>query len=79
MPMGEKNNVKFINHHHKQCFRHYAMRTCVCYLEIIVGYVVLTCTVQNVCFVGFVRCDACFVALKIKETVGKNFKASKIR
>ena len=49
----------------------YAMRTCVCYLEIIIGYVVLPCTVQNVCFVGFVWCHVCFAALKIKETVGK--------
>ena len=49
----------------------YAMRTCVCYLEIIVGYVVLSCTVQNVGFVGFVWCHVCFAALKINETVGK--------
>ena len=49
----------------------YAMRTCVCYLEIIIGYVVLSWTVQNVCFVGFVWCHVCFAALKIKETVGK--------
>ena len=55
------------------------MRTCVCYLEIIVGYVILSCTVQNVCFVGFVWCHVCFAALKIKETVGKKIqKASKI-
>ena len=53
---------------------HYAMRTCVCYLEIIVGYVVLTCTVQNVCFVGFEWCHVWFVASKIKATVGKKFK-----
>ena len=49
----------------------YAMRTCVCYLEIIVGYVVLSYTVQNVGFVGFVWCHVCFAALKINETVGK--------
>ena len=48
----------------------YAMRTCVCYLEI----VVLSYTVQNVGFVGFVWCHACFAALKINETVGKKFK-----
>ena len=52
----------------------YAMRTCVCYLEIIVGYVVLSYTVQNVGFVGFVWCHVCFAALKINETVGKKFK-----
>ena len=39
----------------------YAMRTCVCYLEIIVGYV-LSYTVQNVGFVGFVWCHVCFAA-----------------
>ena len=50
------------------------MRTCVCYLEIIVGYVVLSYTVQNVGFVGFVWCHVCFAALKINETVGKKFK-----
>ena len=47
------------------------MLTCVCYLEIIVGYVVLSYTVQNVGFVGFVWCHVCFAALKINETVGK--------
>ena len=52
----------------------YAMRTCVCYLEIIVGYVVLSYTVQNVGFVGFVWCHVCFAALKINETVRKKFK-----
>ena len=52
----------------------YTMRTCVCYLEIIVGYVVLSCTVQNVGFVGFVWCHICFAALKINETVGKKLK-----
>ena len=55
----------------------YAMRTCVCYLEIIVGYVVLSCTVQNVGFVGFVWCHVCFAALKINETVGKKLKSLK--
>ena len=50
------------------------MRTCVCYLEIIVGYVVLSYTVQNVGFVGFVWCHVCFAALKTNETVGKKFK-----
>ena len=53
------------------------MRTCVCYLEIIVGYVVLSCTVQNVGFVGFVWRHLCFAALKINETIGKK-KSSKI-
>ena len=52
----------------------YAMRTCVCFLEIIVGYVVLSYTVQNVGFVGFVWCHVCFAALKINETVGKKIK-----
>ena len=52
----------------------YAMCTCVCYLEIIVGYVVLPYTVQNVGFVGFVWSHDCFAALKINETVGKKIK-----
>ena len=43
------------------------MRTRVCSLEIIVGYVILSCTVQNFCFVGFVWCHVCFVPFKIKE------------
>ena len=55
---------------HKQKNR-YAMRTCVCYLEIIVGHVVLSCTVQNVGFVCFVWRHVCFATLKINETVGK--------
>ena len=33
--------------------------------------VVLSYTVQNVGFVGFVWCHVCFAALKINETVGK--------
>ena len=41
---------------------------------IIVGYVVLSYTVQNVGFVGFVWCHVCFAALKINETVGKKMK-----
>ena len=41
---------------------------------IIVGYVVLFYTVQNVGFVGFVWCHVCFAALKINETVGKKMK-----
>ena len=52
----------------------YTMRTYVCYLEIIVGYVVLSCTVQNVGFLSFVWCHVCFVALKIDEIVGKKIK-----
>ena len=55
----------------------YAMRKCVCYLEIIVWYVVLSSIIQNVCFVGFVWCHICFVPLKIKETVEKKFKSLK--
>ena len=50
------------------------MRTCVCYLEIIVGYVVLSYTVQNGGFVGFAWGHVCFAALKINETVGKEIK-----
>ena len=46
------------------------MRTCVCYLEIIVGYVVLSYTVQNIGFAGFVWCHVWFAALKINETLG---------
>ena len=34
----------------------------------------LSYTVQNVGFVGFVWCHVCFAALKINETVGKNIK-----
>ena len=49
------------------------MLTCVCYLEIIVGYV-LSYTVQNVGSVGFVWCHVCFAALKINKTVGKKNK-----
>ena len=41
------------------------MRTCVCYLEITVGYVVLSISVQNVGFVGFVWCHVCFAADKV--------------
>ena len=59
------------------CKNRYAMRTCVCYLEIIVGYVVLSYTVQNVGFVGFVWYHVCFAALKINETVGKKLKSVK--
>ena len=51
------------------------MRTCVWYLEILVGYVVWSCTVQNVGFVGFVWCHVCFAALKINKTVGKKLKS----
>ena len=50
------------------------MRTGVCYLEIIVGCDVLSCTVQNVGFVGFVWCHVCFAALKFNETFGKIIK-----
>ena len=50
------------------------MRTCVRYLKSIVGYVVLSSTVQNVGFVGFAWCHVCFAALKINEIVGKKIK-----
>ena len=50
---------------------------CMCLLFVIIGYVVLSCTVQNVCFVGFEWCHVWFVALKIKETVGKKLKSVK--
>ena len=49
----------------------------MCLLFIIVGYVVLSYTVQNVGFVGFVWCHVCFAALKINETVGKKLKSLK--
>ena len=48
------------------------MRTCVCYLLLLNMFFCLA--LQNVCFVGFEWCHVWFVALKIKETVGKKIK-----
>ena len=50
------------------------MRTCACYLEIIVGYVVLSCTVKIVGFVGFVWCHVCLAALKSMRLLEENIK-----